>query len=84
MIDRSDVEAVIARVAIAAFTYYPDRATAEPGYTLGEDVAWCAKPLATLDDEERDAWRLRIARLITDPAADKQSFIRDITALVRS
>jgi hypothetical protein len=84
MIDRSDAEAVIARVAIAAFTYYPDRATAEPGYTLGEDVAWCVKPLGALDDDERDAWRLRVARLITDPAGDKQSFIRDITALSHS
>ena len=83
MIDRTNVEATITRVAVAAFTYYPERATEEPGYTLGEDVAWCIKPLVGLQGPERGAWRLRIAGLITDPTADRRAFIRDITSLTR-
>tara|TARA_R110002020_G_scaffold286153_5_gene501723 strand:- start:4403 stop:4666 length:264 start_codon:yes stop_codon:yes gene_type:complete len=81
MIDRAQVEAVITRVAVAAFTYYPERPTAEPGYTLGEDVAWCIRPLISLEGPQREAWRLRIADLIANPTADRQAFIRDLAAI---
>ena len=81
MIEERDTEAVIYRTAVVAFHYYPDRAIAEPGYTIDEDLAWIIAPLRQRPPAELDAIRARALGLILDPTADRQPFIHDIKAL---
>ena len=81
MLDRTEVDATIYRVAIAAFTYYPDKHMKESGYTVDEDLEWCMRPLRHLAQEERDELRVRILELITDPSADRQAFIGHLKSL---
>jgi hypothetical protein len=76
MLDRSQTDAVTFRVAVAAFTYYPDKVTREPGYTLEEDLDWCMRPLRHLPEPDRAQLRAEISTLITEPAGDRQAFIR--------
>ena len=76
MLDRSHIDAAIFRVAVAAFTYYPDKPTREPGYTLDEDLDWCIRPLRHLPEGDRRELREQIATLVTDVSADRQAFIR--------
>lgn len=82
MLERAEAEAVINITAVAAFTYYPDKTNDEPGYTLDEDIDWAVGPLRALDPLSLEAWRHRIALMITNPAADRQAFIADLMALV--
>ena len=81
MLDRSQVDATIYRVAIASFTHYPDKHIREPGYTIDEDLNWCMRPLRHLPQEERDELRAKILELITDPSADRQAFIEHLKSL---
>lgn len=76
MLDRSQIDAAVFRVAVAAFTYYPEKPQREPGYTLDEDLDWCMRPLRQLPDMHREELRQHISTLITDSAADRQAFIR--------
>lgn len=76
MLDRSQIDATVFRVAVAAFTYYPDKSTREPGYTLDEDLDWCMRPLRHLPDIHRRELREQISSLVIDPASDRQAFIR--------
>jgi hypothetical protein len=78
MLDKSQVEAVIYRVAVTAFTYYPDKHVAEPGYTIDEDLDWCMRPLRHLPQDDLAELRRRILELVTDPSADRQAFIRHV------
>ena len=78
MLDRSEIDATVFRVAVAAFTYYPEKAAREPGYTLEEDLDWCMRSLRNLPDTERRELRAQITALVTDPAADRQAFIRKL------
>jgi hypothetical protein len=78
MLDRSQIDATIYRVAVAGFTYYPDKPIAEPGYTVDEDIDWCMRPLRHLPQEDRTDLRRRIVELITDPSVDRQAFIRHL------
>ena len=78
MLDRSQVDAVIYRVAVAGFTYYPDKHAKEPGYTVDEDLDWCMRPLRHLPPEDHEELRRRILELITDPTADRQAFIHHL------
>lgn len=78
MLDRSQVDAVIYRVAVASFTYYPTKPVTEPGYTVEEDLDWCMRPLRHLPPEEHAELRHRVLELITDPGADRQAFIRHL------
>ena len=80
-IDRADAEAARVRVAVCAFEYYPTKPLDEPGYTIDEDLTWCLAPLATLPAAELERIRATIHTLITDPAADRQAFIRHLAAL---
>mgnify|MGYP000037979605 CR=1 FL=1 len=81
VLDRSDVEAALARVAVAAFTYYPEKGIEEPGYVVDEDVEWAMEPLRLPDDQAREEWWLRFTAAIADPAADRRTFISDLMAL---
>ena len=81
VIDRSDVEAALARVAVAAFTHYPEKSVEEPGYVVEEDVEWAMEPLRMLDHEAREEWWRRFTEVIADPAADRRAFVADLMAL---
>lgn len=81
MLDRTQIDATIYRVAIASFTHYPDKHIEEPGYTVDEDLDWCTRPLRHLPPEEREQLRARILQLITEPTADRQTFIKDLKSL---
>lgn len=81
MIDRSEAEATLYRVAICAFTFYPGKAAEEPGYRVDEDVDWCAAPLAGLPAALFAEMRATIAKIIVTPTADRQAFIRRLTEL---
>jgi len=80
-IDRAITEAVLFRVAVSAFTYYPDKHTEQPGYTVDEDVAWCLEPLAGLDARRFERLREQLREVIVDTTADRQAFIAQLAAL---
>jgi hypothetical protein len=82
MLERTQADAAIYRVAIAAFTYYPERPEHEAGYTVDEDLDWCIRPLRHLPAGLRRDLRAQMHKLITDPSADRQAFIRELKALV--
>lgn len=81
VLDRSEVETAFARVAVAAFTYYPEKSVDEPGYVIEEDVDWAMEPLRSMDADERAHWRERVSAVISDVASDRQAFIADFMAL---
>lgn len=81
MIDRSDAAEVIYRVSVAAFAYYPEKSEAELGYDVDEDIEWAIEPVLALDAASLDTLRVSIRDAITNPAADRQSFIRSVKAL---
>ncbi|GAA1979130.1 hypothetical protein [Microbacterium pumilum] len=81
MIDRADAEAVIYRVAVSAFAYYPDKATKEPGYTVDEDVEWSLEPVSALDSAQTAELEDRIREAITSLACDRQGFIQYVLGL---
>ena len=81
MLDRAEAEATLYRVAVCAFTYYPDKPIDEPGWTLDEDLTWCLAPLAGLPDHQLTAFATTIRTLITTPTADRQAFMRGLLAL---
>lgn len=81
VLDRSDVEASLARIAVAAFTYYPEKATEEPGYVVDEDADWAMEPLRAMDADEFEHWRARVSAVISDAAHDRRAFLADLMAL---
>lgn len=81
MLDRAEAEAVIYRTAVAAFSWYPTKHQEEPGYSIQEDIDWCVEPLGDLFLPHRRGLSDRIRQLITDPTADRRSFVRDLMAL---
>lgn len=81
MLDRSHAEAILARVAVAAFTHYPDKAAQEVGYTVDEDVDWVMQKARAMDPSIVAEWRTRIAEVILNPDADRRTFIADLMAL---
>ena len=82
-IDERQTDEVIYRVALAAFTYYPDKQAVEPGYTVEEDIEWAIEPLRILPGRELDALRARVRLPIVDPSIDRQEFIRRVSTLGR-
>ncbi|MGA1827898.1 hypothetical protein [Microbacterium sp.] len=81
VLDRSDVENAFARVAVAVFTYYPEKIIEEPGYVVDEDVDWAMEPLRSMDAGALDQWRGRVNAVISDPTCDRRAFIADFMAL---
>ena len=84
MLDRSEIEAAIMRVAYASFTYYPGKARDVRGWRLDDDVNWCMEPLANLSAGLQTGFRDRVRLLIIDPEQDKHLFIRDLHTLESS
>ncbi|WP_137845793.1 hypothetical protein [Microbacterium sp. 2FI] len=82
MFDRSDAEAVIFHAAIVAFTYYPDKHLDEPGYTLDEDLEWCAGTMTDLPAGTRQELVDEIRMLAAEPTRDRQGFIKKVLSLV--
>lgn len=80
-LDRADTETTLYRVAICAFTYYPDKPHDEAGYDVEEDVAWCAASLAALPTHQLGELRATIQTLVTDPGADRRAFIATLAEL---
>lgn len=81
MLDRTQIDAAVCRVAIASFNHYSDKHIKEPGYTADEDLDWCMRPLRHLPQEERVQLRAQILQLITEPTADRQAFIKHLRSL---
>ena len=81
MIERSTVETVLARVAVAAFQYYPSKATDELGWTVEEDVDWALAPLRSLPAGQNEEWRHRVREVLVNQAADRRAFTADLMAL---
>lgn len=81
VIDRSDLERALARVAVAAFTYYPGKELEEPGYVVDEDVQWAMEPMGVLANEQQAEWRDRFTAVIADPTVDRRKFLSDLMAL---
>ena len=80
-LDRAVAEAVIYRVALSAFTYFPGKEDREPGYSLAEDVDWCLALIASADRIRARDLRAQVEHVITDPDADRQAFILAILDL---
>ena len=81
VIDREAAEVTLERVAICAFTYYPDKPADEPGYTVDEDVTWCTATLRALPADQLAELRDTVRTLITDPSAERRTFIATLAAL---
>ncbi|WP_137846469.1 hypothetical protein [Microbacterium sp. 2FI] len=81
VLDRSVAEAMLARVAVAAFTYYPGKSEDEPGYTVDEDVDWVMERAGGLDPALAGEWRRRIADVISSQDADHREFVASLMAL---
>ena len=79
--DRSDGEAVIFRAALVAFTYYPDKQLDEPGWTIDEDLAWCAESMEALPAETQQELLHELRMLVTDSTRDRQGFIKHVLSL---
>ena len=80
-LNRSDVEAALARIAVATFTYYPEKATEEPGYVVEEDVDWAMGPLRVMDAAQYERWRARVIAVISDASHDRRAFLADLMGL---
>lgn len=81
MIERSTVETVLARVAVAAFQYYPLKSTEELGWTVEEDVDWALAPLRSLPGARSEEWRQRVRDVIVNQASDRRAFTAALMAL---
>lgn len=80
-IDRTDVEETLYRVAVSAFTYYPDKEAEESGYAIDEDLDWCLAPIAGLLAGRSNEFRTAIRMMITEPTANRREFIAVLAAL---
>lgn len=79
LIDRSQTEAVLYRVAICALTWYPGKAEADPGYRVEDDQRWCLAPLAGADPGL--PIRVLVAATIHDPSRYRAELVRALSAL---
>ncbi|MDL9978587.1 hypothetical protein [Microbacterium candidum] len=79
-VDRANVETVLYRVAICAFTYYEGKEIDDPGFSVRDDVEWCLAALGT-HAETAGSLRADIHAMITDRDADRRTFIARLAAL---
>lgn len=79
LIDRSQAEAVLYRVAICALTWHPGKAAADPGYRIEEDQCWCLAPL----EESNPGLPIRVlvAATIVDPSRYRAELVQALSAL---
>lgn len=80
-LDRAVAEAVIYRVALSAFTYFPGREDHEPGYSLAEDIDWCLALIPLVDRIRNRGLCAQVEHVITHPDADRQAFMLAILNL---
>jgi len=74
-LDRTYREEALYRVAISAFTYYPEKEADDADYSVEEDVDWCVAPIAAHSVDAAARIRPRIREVITNPDADRQAFL---------
>ena len=79
LIDRSQTEAVLYRVAICAVTWHPGKAGAVRGYSLEGDQRWCLAPLEGADPGL--PIRVLVAATIHDPSRYRAELVRALGAL---
>ena len=79
MLDRTEAEALVYKIAVAALSYYPGKTEEEPGYTIDEDIDWC---LGGFHGPSGEGMRDRIRELIIDPTSHRSDFVRDVMGLV--
>lgn len=79
LVDRSQTEAVLYRVAICALTWHPGKADAHPGYRVEDDQRWCLAPLAGPDPGL--PIRVLVAATIHDPSRYRVELVRALSAL---
>jgi hypothetical protein len=81
MVDRDNVDAVLQRVALLSFLYYPEIQVDEPDYELASDIGFCMEPLADLDEPIRDQLRNLIGRAIIDPSEYREQIFAVLSEL---
>ncbi|MDY0907859.1 hypothetical protein [Microbacterium sp. CFBP9034] len=79
LIDRSQTEAVLYRVAICALTWHPRKADADPGYRVEDDQRWCLAPLEGADPGL--PIRVLVAATIHDPSRYRAQLVQALSAL---
>ncbi|WP_127817856.1 hypothetical protein [Microbacterium sp. CPCC 204701] len=79
LIDRSQTEAVLYRVAICALTWHPGKTDADPGYRVEDDHRWCLAPLDGVDPGL--PVRVLVAATILDPSRHRAELVRSLSAL---
>ncbi|MEJ1154613.1 hypothetical protein [Microbacterium marmarense] len=82
MLDRDTADNILFRAAVAAFKYYPTRATDELGYAIDEDIDWCVKAFGDIPWPQAQRLRRSIRDVITDPTTHREQFTRDINNLI--
>lgn len=81
MIDRAHTETTLWRTAVSSFSYYPTKHIDEPGYTLGEDIAWCLEPLRGVDETDLERLSDLVAKTIVDPTAHRTALTKELERL---
>ncbi|MFE7845311.1 hypothetical protein ACFUTX_08980 [Microbacterium sp. NPDC057407] len=66
---------------MSAFSYYPTKHIDEPGYTVGEDVAWCLEPLSEVDPTAVGRLSDLVATAIVDPTATRTALTKELERL---
>lgn len=79
LIDRSQTEAVLYRVAICALTWHPGKPDADPGYRIEDDQRWCLAPLEGA--EPGLPIRVLVVATIHDPSRYRAALVRALAAL---
>lgn len=81
MIDRAHTETTLWRTAVSAFSYYPTKHIDEPGYAVGEDIAWCLEPLSGVDRTILERLSGLVATAIVDPTAHRAALTKELERL---
>lgn len=81
-LDRADVEQVLYRTAICAVTFHPRTQVDDPGYDIEDDVTWCSAPLRGIPAGLiAEVLQVIIRKVITDPTANRRSFVEMLARL---
>lgn len=78
-LDRAHVEALLARVAICAISWYPHRDAAEPGYSIDDDQRWCLRALEGADPGILG--RYLVVACIQDPTRHRRELVTALRAV---
>lgn len=68
IIKRADADAVLQRVALLSFLYYPEVQLHEPDYSLSDDIEFCLEPVGKLDEAQREELHQLFGQAIINPS----------------